>query len=114
MIWLLYTGLILAFAIPMAVAAVRFRPPLWRWLFVAEVLLLFWSFGNCFVPGSWREFGIFEIPLLTVGGALALISSILRVRGEQRAANVRSCVITPQMNWFYVTTAIIGLIILTH
>jgi hypothetical protein len=102
-----------ALAGTMIFAGIRYRPALWRWLAVLELFSLLWLFGNCFVPGSWKQFWEFGIPLALLSGAAAISSSILRTH-DKRISSTRPWPVLPQMLTLYVVLCIIGVMILTH
>jgi hypothetical protein len=104
---------IAALAGTMIFAGIRYRPALWRWLAVIELFGLLWLFSNCFVPGSWKQFWEFEIPLALLSGAAAIGSSILRAH-DKRMPSARPWAALPQMLALYGVFFIVGVIILTH
>jgi hypothetical protein len=114
MIWLYLSLIVVAFAGAMLVAAIRYRPPLWRWLFVIEAFLLFWSFTNCFAPGSWRQFWEFEIPLFVSTAVVSVASAILSARDRRPSGQRWGWAATPQMISLYVVAGLIALMIICH
>jgi len=107
-------GVALLTAIILIVA--RGGSPLWRWLFGLEVLVLFECFGNCFVPGSWKQFWQIEIPAVLIAIATALTSSFLRLRKERAMHRVSEYQVgtTPQMWTLYIVLLIVSGMLSTH
>jgi hypothetical protein len=112
---MVYLPAIIVFGALLAVVIVivaRGGSLLWRWLFAIEVLVLFECFGNCFVPGLWKQFWQIEIPAVIVACALALGSSVARMRKEHldKAAIWKM----PQMLALYVVVVIVAIMIASH
>jgi hypothetical protein len=108
--------LALVVIIGIIVVAVRYKSRLWRWLFVVEVLFLLWSFGNCFVPGSWRQFWETELPCLAITAAISYASAELEIRANRREDRPGATHIfaSRQMMCLYIVSGIIAVIVLTH
>jgi len=95
---------------------VRGKTALWSWLFALECLVLFECVGNCFVPGSWKQFWQIEIPSFLIAVALAIASSVLRVRKENadRRSSTFLVWVTPQMLTLYAILFVVGVIVASH
>jgi hypothetical protein len=89
---------------------------LWRWLFGLEVLVLFECFGNCFVPGTWKQFWEIEIPGVLIAIAVAVTSSYLRIKKERarRRSSAFQLGTTPQMWTLYGVLFIVMAMLFTH
>jgi|SRR5665213_1881374 len=97
-------------------AGIRYRPKLWIWLALLESFLLFWSFGNCFVPGPWKLFWETELPYLAITSLVAYFSSRLRVSAARRENPTTKMRIftSPQMISLYCVLSIIAFIVVDH
>ncbi|WP_158787819.1 hypothetical protein [Granulicella sp. L46] len=106
----------LSFLAVIIVILARGGSSLSSWLFAIEVIVLFECFGNCFVPGSWKQFWEIEIPAMLIAGGLAVASSILSCRRErvERGAGFAAVAATPQMLSFYGVMAIVAIIVASH
>jgi len=99
-----------------AIIIMRSKSALWAWLFVLEILVLFECVGNCFVPGSWKQFWQIEIPAFLIAIIAAITSSILQAR-EERTSNhtaLPAAWKTPQMLGLYAVLFIVAALLAMH
>jgi hypothetical protein len=116
MVYLPFAILVTVVIIAIIVVAVRYKSRLWRWLFVVEVLFLIGSLGNCFVPGSWRQFWETELPYLAITAGVAYGSAKFEIRANRQEDrhSTNHMIASRQMMCLYIVSGIIAIIVWTH